>query len=132
MGRTDDMKNLQIKNIPGKFQFFEGKNPQYIYTGPRHSAVVTGKYSNYAENGDLYTFGTGNWGVIGHGNEDEISYPHVKKVDYFSQNKIKIKKACLGDYHSFALTENGEVYTWGFGGKKGFLGLLIKGLIILI
>lgn len=33
----------------------------------------------------------------------------------------------MGDYHSMALTDKGEVYTWGYGGKKGFLGLLIRG-----
>ena len=75
----------------------------------------------------MYTFGTGNWGVLGHGSEDEIQYPQAKRVEYFTKQNIKVKKACLGDYHSMVLTENGEVYTWGFGGKKGFLGLMNKG-----
>lgn len=79
------------------------------------------------EKGDLYTFGTGSWGVLGHGNEDEIVYPNSKKVEFFSSQNIKIKKACLGDYHSMALTDRGEVYTWGFGGKNGMLGLYVKG-----
>ena len=26
----------------------------------------------------------------------------------------------LGEYHSVALTEDGEVYTWGYGGKIGY------------
>lgn len=26
----------------------------------------------------------------------------------------------LGEYHSVALTEDGSVYTWGYGGKTGF------------
>lgn len=79
----------------------------------------------------MFTFGTGNQGVLGHGNEDEIAYPQAKRVEYFAQNNIKIKKACLGDFHNLALTEEGDVYTWGFGGKKGFMGLLIRGLLLI-
>ena len=129
VGRTDDIKNRRtITNNPVVHSFFEGKNPVYIYSGPRHSAVIIGKtFFLLLENGDLYTFGTGKEGVLGHGDDNEIVFPNVKKVEFFEKNKIKIKKICLGDFHSMALTEDGEIYTWGYGGKKGLFGIFIRG-----
>lgn len=115
--RVDDYKNkLSLKTTPSKHEFFEDKNPIFAYCGPRHSAVVT-------ENGDLYTFGSGNWGVLGHGDEKSVLFLEPKIVDYFKKNFIKIKKVALGDFHSLALSEEGDLYSWGFGGDKGFLGL---------
>ena len=119
--RKDDYKNLLIlSNVPKKIDFFDDKNPVELFMGPRHSGVVT-------ENGDLYTFGTGNWGVLGHGNERNIDHSQPKLVEYFYKNNLRVKKVCMGDFHTMALTEDGGVYTWGFGGKKGFLNLLFTG-----
>jgi alpha-tubulin suppressor-like RCC1 family protein len=115
--RADDYKNKFIlRREPTLADFFENKNPTYVYMGPRHSGVVT-------ENGELYTFGNGNWGVLGHGDETSVTADQPKKVEYFEKNKIKIKKVCMGDFHTVALSENGDVYTWGFGGRPGFLGI---------
>ena len=123
--RTDDYKNkLILSNYPKKLDFFDDKNPKHIYMGPRHSGVVT-------ENGELYTFGTGNWGVLGHGNEDNVNFNQPKLVEYFTKNNIKIKQVCMGDFHTMALSEDGSVYTWGYGGKKGFLNLFFKGKFII-
>ncbi len=114
--RVEDYKNkLSLKTIPSKIEFFDDKNPVYAYCGPRHSAVI-------CDNGDLFTFGSGNWGVLGHGNETSISHNEPKLVEYFKKNNIKIKKTCLGDYHSLALSTDGSLYSWGFGGEKGYLG----------
>ena len=115
--RVDDYKNkLKISSTPIKIDFFDDKDPQYVYCGPRSSAVITC-------NGDVYTFGSGNWGVLGHGDEKSISHNNPKLIEYFKNNNIKIKKICIGDFHSIALSDKGEVYSWGFGGEKGFLGI---------
>ena len=111
--RKDDYKNfLILSNYPRKIDFFDDKAPKDLYMGPRHSGVVT-------QDGDLYTFGSGNWGVLGHGNENAIPHTEPKLVEYFKKNNIKIKKVCMGDFHTMVLTEDGVVYTWGFAGKKG-------------
>jgi len=116
--RKDDYTNfLKISNSPRKVDFFNDKNPIDLYMGPRHSAVIT-------ENGDMYTFGTGNWGVLGHGNENSVSHVEPQRVEYFSKNNIKVTKAAVGDYHTLALTNDGSVYSWGFGGKKGYFNML--------
>ena len=40
------------------------------------------------------------------------------------KNNIKIKDAVAGQRHTIALSEDGEVYTWGFGRKN--INLLMK------
>lgn len=113
--RIDDYKNrLSIKNTPTKVDFFEDKEANYIYVGPRHTGIVTTA-------GDLYTFGSGNWGILGHGDENSVDFNTPKKVDYFAKKALKVKKVVLGDFHSLALTEDGNVYSWGYGGRPGYL-----------
>jgi alpha-tubulin suppressor-like RCC1 family protein len=119
--RKDDYTNyFTLANYPRKVNFFDDKNPIELYMGPRHSGVIT-------ENGELYTFGTGNWGVLGHGNEEAVSHTEPKRVEYFHKNNIKIKKVSMGDFHTMALADDGSVYTWGFGGKKGYFNLFFTG-----
>ena len=36
----------------------------------------------------------------------------------------KVVDFCVGEYHSVALTDDGCVYTWGYGGKQGFFNWL--------
>ena len=79
--------------------------------GLRHSAVIS-------EEGQLYTFGQGNWGVLGHGNENSVNYKKPKHVQGLS--KQVVVDVAMGEYHTIALTEDGNVWTWGYGGKKGF------------
>lgn len=81
--------------------------------GLRHSAVIS-------KEGDLYTFGNGNWGVLGHGTEDKVSFTKPKLVEGLAKAGVKIKDVHLGKDHTIALAEDGSVWTWGYGGKKGF------------
>lgn len=32
---------------------------------------------------------------------------------------LKVVDVALGEYHSYALTDDGNVWTWGYAGKKG-------------
>ena len=32
----------------------------------------------------------------------------------------KVVDVAMGEYHTLALTEDGNVYTWGYGGKAGY------------
>ena len=41
-------------------------------------------------------------------------------MEYFANKKKRVKDVALGEYHTVVLTEDGEVYTWGYAGKTGF------------
>lgn len=63
---TDFKQQFAIKSgVPTRLHFFDDKEPKKLYVGPRHSSVIT-------EKGELYTFGAGSWGVLGHGNEKSL------------------------------------------------------------
>lgn len=66
----------------------------------------------------MYTFGNGNLGVLGHGDEQNVSSKSPKLVSYFKENGIQVKQASLGEYFTLALSTNGSLYSWGNGGVK--------------
>lgn len=107
------------RGVPQKYECFDDLNVNWIYCGLKHSAVVS-------KNGDLYTFGFGNWGVLGHGQEENISHDKPKLVNYFKQWNIKVKDVVLGESHSMVLSEDGDVYTWGYGGKEGYFAWMFS------
>jgi len=37
---------------------------------------------------------------------------------------LKVVDVALGDYHTMALTDDGNVWTWGYAGKKGIFSYL--------
>ncbi|XP_052077229.1 E3 ubiquitin-protein ligase HERC2-like isoform X2 [Mytilus californianus] len=89
-----------------------GKQVSYISCGSTYSAAITGS-------GELYTWGRGNYGRLGHGASDDVSEPTIVKA--LKGHRI-VDIACgSGDAHSIAVSDTGAVYTWGDGdyGKLG-------------
>lgn len=72
-----------------------------VACGFQHTAVIT-------EDGDVYTWGNGKSGALGHGNWDQVSLP--KKVDKIS-NIVKI--GCGIDF-TICMDKDGKLYSWGF------------------
>ena len=73
-------------------------------------------------NGYVYTCGGGNWGQLGHGNENSTSTPTLIQT-YIDSNganinytDITIIQAYGGMQHSIFIDTNGYVYTCGYGG----------------
>eukprot|EP00761_Pharyngomonas_kirbyi_P008830 gb/GECH01008842.1/.p1 GENE.gb/GECH01008842.1/~~gb/GECH01008842.1/.p1 ORF type:complete len:616 (+),score=180.08 gb/GECH01008842.1/:1-1848(+) len=66
-----------------------------------------------SKSGELYTWGKGYCGSLGHGNEESSFSP--KAVVGLNPTQVK-----CGATHMAALTENGTIYTWG----NNFLGPL--------
>jgi alpha-tubulin suppressor-like RCC1 family protein len=83
---------------------FLGKKLKQLDGGEHHSLALS-------ENGDVYSFGRGNYGQLGHASEENCLIP--KLVDTLSGRHV-VKIAC-GDHHSLALTDSNELYTWGYG-----------------
>ena len=79
-----------------------------ISAGNNHSMAIT-------ELGELYTWGEGIYGQLGHGKNNNEQYP--KKVEYFC-NKFKIIDCQGGAAHTVALTEEGYLFGWGQNDKK--------------
>ena len=75
--------------------------------------------------GELYTFGNGEYGNLGDGGSGFTDEP--KKVAFFENQNLKVQDFDNGAYHTVASTENGEVYTWG---KVSSVNALLKGLVI--
>ena len=65
-------------------------------------------------------FGNGNWGVLGQGNENNVKHDSPVLVSRFESMGLKVVDVALGQSHTIALTEDGNVWTWGYAGKKGF------------
>ncbi|OIV95703.1 hypothetical protein TanjilG_01497 [Lupinus angustifolius] len=75
---------------------------QNIALGGKHAVLVT-------KQGEVFCWGQGKWGRLGQKIDIDISSPKI--VD--SLNGIHVKNVACGEYHTCALTDSGEVYTWG-------------------
>jgi len=84
-----------------------------VRCGCNHTMCLT-------ENGEVFTWGYGKDGSLGHGNGDNVDLP--KEVEYFKKNNIKIEKIECGDYFSLCLSSDGQLYSFGQN-SFGQLGL---------
>ncbi|XP_041057144.1 probable E3 ubiquitin-protein ligase HERC1 isoform X1 [Carcharodon carcharias] len=71
-------------------------------------------------NGTVVAFGEGSYGRLGQGNSDDL---HTPTIITTLQGYVvtRLATSCGSDGHSMALTESGEVFSWGDGdyGKLG-------------
>ena len=88
----------------------EGKKVVYVAAGFCHTACID-------EDGETYTWGLGDAGRLGHGDETNLSSPRA--VDGLIGKKASAV-AC-GGYHTLVIVGNGKVYSFGYG-KSGQLG----------
>ena len=70
--------------------------------------------------GELFTFGNGKHGQLGHGEGWVRADATPRRVGGALLHQRVLGLAC-GDFHTLALAEDGGVYTWGAGGH-GELG----------
>jgi alpha-tubulin suppressor-like RCC1 family protein len=119
LGHGNDISHWIPKRVNGPL---EGIRVASIACGPWHTALVT-------TSGQLFTFGDGTFGVLGH-NDRKSSYS-PREVE--SLKGLKTVKAACGVWHTAAVVEvmvgnssasscsSGKLFTWG-DGDKGRLG----------
>ena len=82
-----------------------------LAAGYAHGMAVTSA-------GALYTWGMGDGGKLGHGDDHDQHTP--KQVE--ALREVRVVSAAAGMYHSMVVTGSGAIYTWGVG-THGALGL---------
>jgi RCC1 and BTB domain-containing protein len=105
-GRGDDGRlghgDNGWKYVPRLSVSLAGQVVVQVTCGSYHTAAVTG-------NGDLYTWGGGMYGKLGHGNEAGHSTP--KRVEAFVG--LVVSQIACGSRHTAVVTSTGALYTWG-------------------
>ena len=115
LGHGTDVSHWIPKRIAGPL---EGLQVTLVTCGPWHTALIT-------STGQLFTFGDGTFGVLGHGDRENVSYP--REVESLSGLRT-IAVAC-GVWHTAAVVEvivtqssasvsSGKLFTWGDGDKN--------------
>ncbi|XP_047317811.1 PH, RCC1 and FYVE domains-containing protein 1 [Impatiens glandulifera] len=119
LGHGNEVSHWVPKRVNGPL---EGIHVSSISCGPWHTAVVTSA-------GQLFTFGDGTFGVLGHGDRRSILKP--REVE--SLKGLRTVRAACGVWHTAAVVEvmvgnssssncsSGKLFTWG-DGDKGRLG----------
>lgn len=119
LGHGNEVSHWVPKRVNGPL---EGIHVSSISCGPWHTAVVTSA-------GQLFTFGDGTFGALGHGDRKSVSKP--REVDLLKG--LRTVRAACGVWHTAAVVEvmvgnssssncsSGKLFTWG-DGDKGRLG----------
>jgi alpha-tubulin suppressor-like RCC1 family protein len=96
-------------NIPTLLRGFE--HIKSVSAGGAHSLLLL-------ENGRVFSCGLNEYGQLGHGDRNARLLPaEIKGLP----RDIRVVAVAAGRYHSLAVLENGEVYSWGYG-EFGQLG----------
>jgi len=105
-GRGDDGRlghgDNGWKYVPRIAQSLAGQVIVQVTCGSYHTAAV-------ASNGDLYTWGGGMYGKLGHGNESGHSTP--RRVEGLVG--LTVSQIACGSRHTAVITSTGALYTWG-------------------
>ena len=112
-GEGDDGKlghdNKNSCDRPRVIEALRGKDICDISCGGAHSAAIT-------STGELYTWGKGRYGRLGHGDSDDQLKPRL--VEALLGYRV-VDVACgSGDAQTLCITEDDNVWSWGDGDCK--------------
>jgi len=108
---------------PKQVEFFDGIQVAKITAGGFHTMVST-------DNHDVFAWGQGVYGECGYGEFFNVNKPHKVKMPTGGtllgrtrkDENMAIKYLSAGAHHSLVLTEEGQLFTFGYG-QHGQLGL---------
>ncbi|PKU46171.1 e3 ubiquitin-protein ligase herc2 [Limosa lapponica baueri] len=124
LGHGDTVPLEEPKMISALSGKQAGKHVVHIACGSTYSAAITAE-------GELYTWGRGNYGRLGHGSSEDQTIPMLvtglkglKVIDVacgsgdaqtlaVTENGKKVIDVAAGSTHCLALTEDSEVHSWG-------------------
>ena len=111
-GKTEDMLGEPID------RHFPHVVPALKATGEGMATAAAGSSHTLAVSisGHVYSWGSGAFGKLGHGDEQNVRIP--RQVEF---KRKRIARVACGPDHSAAISEGGEVLTWG-AGSYGNLG----------
>lgn len=120
LGHGNEVSHWIPKKVSGAL---EGLRVSYVSCGPWHTAIVTLA-------GQLFTFGDGTFGALGHGDHSSSNIP--REVE--TLKGLRATRVSCGVWHTAAVVEvinesvesssqssSGRLFTWG-DGDKGQLG----------
>ncbi|PKI66121.1 hypothetical protein CRG98_013479 [Punica granatum] len=115
-GRGEDgqlgLGDAEDRSTPTRLSALDDLGIVSIICGADHTAA-------YSESrAELYSWGWGDFGRLGHGNSSDVFTPQPIKA----LQGLRIKQIACGDSHCLAVTMDGEVQSWGRN-QNGQLGL---------
>lgn len=104
--------SVSYVETPTHIRSLDDKMVEEIFCGCTYSAAIT-------TSGQLYTWGRGTYGRLGHGNSDDKLTPTL--VQALEDYRVVDVALGSGDSHTLCLTEDGLIFAWGDGdyGKLG-------------
>ena len=113
-GRGEDgqlgIGDTSDQDEPTYVDSLRGVGVKQIACGSGHTVVLTGE-------GEVYTWGRGDDGRLGHGDN---GWKYVPRLTHSLTGQVVTHVTC-GSYHTAAVSSNGDLFTWG-GGMYGKLG----------
>lgn len=108
----DGGEDFHNRSLPDIVDFNFEIKVKKVSCGKVHTAVIS-------DNGNLYTFGSGDYGQLGDGLIDDhvVRFPYL--VEYFKD--IKIIKVSCGWFYTAVISDTGKLYTFGHS-NHGQLG----------
>ncbi|RDX61814.1 PH, RCC1 and FYVE domains-containing protein 1, partial [Mucuna pruriens] len=117
LGHGNEVSHWIPKKVSGNL---DGLRVSYVSCGPWHTAIVTSA-------GQLFTFGDGTFGALGHGDNSSTNIP--REVE--TLKGLRTTRVACGVWHTAAVVEvindsvessthssSGRLYTWGDGDKS--------------
>lgn len=96
--------NTFLQYTPKLLEELRTEHVTTVSANKDHTACTT-------NHGDVFTWGKGKYGKLGHGSEITLSTP--KRVDALSN--VNAKQVACGLSHTLVSTDDGEVYSFGHG-----------------